>query len=940
MHKYIQLICFGLLMGGMNAQANISQNHIIYLKWNQILSPSLEGDRWKTGESDLDEVLDRFKVRQLRPAVVMKLEKDPIGLRRVLRLELESAEDSASLISVLRRLPKCEYAVNAPQRKTADVIIKGSSRGISNVPGDPLYPEQWFFPIMQAPSAWDLTHGSPTVVVAVVDNGTDWEHVDMSANIWSNSLESPNNGIDDDLNGFIDDIRGWDFIGNDNDPAPGGEDYHGTHTAGLVSAMMNNGRGVVGMAPSCKLMPLRCGSGDYITAGIDGILYAAHNGADVISLSWGGTSSNPWEQEVINDALLVGAVIVAAAGNEHSTIAHYPAAYEGVMAIAATDLNDELWNAGSIGSNYGPWITVCAPGVSILSLVPEGYGTSSGTSMSTPLVAGIAALVKSYHPSWTNDQIVSQIVNTANDIYPKNPSYIGDLGSGRVNAYRALAETAPGIQIADVSFAEISGDGDAKIDPGEIFAVILSLQNIGETTWDVNVTLNNDDIVQVTQGTWDLGQLNAGEIANNFANPFTISLIPGSYRNIQADLLFTVESENFYEGTLTETFWIDPGHADHDTGNVIFTITDFGAFGYFNPDIEQSFGSGFRYPPEGSNALFHGSLMAGVSTEKVSDCAYGSYLYRYDWAVVSGNGIEIIPGNQADQEGYAIYQDTRPPVNEQVGLRVTQQSYAWNQPGWEDFVILAFTLQNVSGDPLENLYVGLYMDWDLVYNTQNEADWDSLLALGYVYNDQVLAPNQRYYGTCMLSPTPASYRVINHTVIYPFSMTDAQKYQFMTSGFQQTSSTGPADQATLLSAGPFIMNPNDTEEVIFAVLGGDNLVDLQNNVLAAQEALNSITIALNGDNKFTAPQKFRIDTVYPRPSNGEIHLSFTLPGPGEVSFTLVDMLGRSIPFWRGFYSAGGVHNLSLPQWNGASGVYFLRGVTPYGSSAIKVLWMK
>jgi subtilisin family serine protease len=910
----------------------------VYLKWHLQTQPRLESGKWTTGAAALDEILRNFNLCRVEPALRQTRTADPFGLKRVLRLELDRAGEVAPLLTALRDLPGTKYAEEMPDRRTCYAGGGSPLRQTMNVPIDPLYAEQWFFPVMQAPSAWDLTHGSSSVVVAIVDNGTDLGHPDLAASIWNNADEISGNGVDDDGNGFIDDVNGWDFEDNDNNPEPeppGDPDYHGTHTAGLVGSVMDNGRGVTGIAPSCKVMVVRAGSGGFINSGLEGILYAAYNGADVISLSWGGTGSSSFEQDVINDALLQGAVIVAAAGNEGSTTHHYPAAYDGVLAVAATDPADHLWD----GSNHGSWVSVCAPGVAILSLVPDGYGMASGTSMATPLVAGVAALVKSYHPGWTGDQIYSQIIYTSDDISAKNPLYPGMLGTGRVNAYRAVAETAPGIQVAGVVVTETSGDGDGRLDPGETASLELSLQNMGETTGNVQVSLTSGDAyVQVNQGEWSFAEFSAGQILNNSAE---INILLGSDTNREVQLDVSVVSENFYAASLKAPIWIDPAFADHNTGNVAFTVTEFGAFGYYNYTHSEHHGSGFRYPPEGSNALYHGSLMAGTSTAKVSDCAYGTNAlpYRYDWETDADGEISMTSGLQADQEGFAVYQDTGPPPSEQVGLKVTQQSYAWTDAPNDDFVIISFSLENVSGSTLTDLYVGLYMDWDLINYDDNEANWDQNLALGYVYNAQVLAPNTRYYGTSLLSQNLASYRVIDNFAVPPMQTTDAQKYQWMSSGFVDTASTGPSDYVILLSAGPFTLEPDSVEQVVFAVFGGEDLIDLQANVTAAQTIWSSLTESL-----LTGPSsslgKASIGDVFPRPANGALRLQLNLPGPGEVSFDLIDLLGRSTPVWQGSFTEAGSHTITISDWNGASGIYFLRGTTPYGSVSTRIVWLK
>ncbi len=918
---------------------------ILYLKWSEELSPQRTSDCWETGARELDEVLRRFDLVEVQRVISSPRQTSAVGLQRVLRLTVSSGTDIVGLLQALRGLQGTEYIAENPCRTTSPDKDTSPLR-LDNVPGDPLYGEQWFYPVIQAPAAWDLARGNGSVV-AIVDNGTDWQHPDLAGNIWSNPGEIPGNSLDDDQNGFVDDIRGWDFFGQDNNPAPetfnGTVDYHGTHTAGLVAAVMNNQRGVVGMAPECKIMPIRVGVGSSIVYGLEGIIYAAQNGADVISLSWGGPGSNSFELDVIADAVLQGALVIAAAGNEGSSTPHYPAAYSNVLAVAATAPGD----VRSGFSNYGTWVSICAPGSNILSLIPAGYGTANGTSMSTPLVAGVAALIKSLHPDWTPQQIFTQIVYTADNIDYFNPLYIGLLGSGRINAYRAVTETAPGMRIENLAVTEVNGDGDGRLDPGETGNLILSLKNFGASTSNVQTTLTSgSSSLVVLQGNWNLAQLNAGAVADNSATPFMISVSPSAPSNTPASLTFTVNAEDFYSAILTSTLWVDPSFADHDTGDVIFTITDFGAFGFRNytQPGAASPGSGFRYPKNGSNALYHGSFLAGVSAGKVSDCAYGgSYVQRYDWQTAADGEITIGPGAHADQEGIAVYADTKPPPAEQVGLEVTQRSYAWSTPGADAFVILAFEMKNISVSPLSQLYAALYCDWDVAYYDSNRADWSADYNLGYTFNPLALSPNKRYYGTSLLNSQPASYRVIDNVndlpagPFYPW-MSDSMKWDFMTSGMVKTSGVNPSDYAMILSAGPFDLPAGASVTVAFSVLGGESLADLQDHAATALTYWNNLQIPFSI--KPSHLEGFEILDVFPKPANPEINLIFYLPAAGPVQFELLDITGRTLWRNRMFSASAGVHSTRIRCSEFASGIYFLRGTNHSGNSTTKVMILK
>jgi subtilisin family serine protease len=261
---------------------------------------------------------------------------------------------------------------------------------------------------IQPEKLWEYSKGKG-VVVAVIDTGVDYTHEDLAANIWINKDEIPGNGKDDDNNGYVDDIRGWDFVDKagyncsgledcskeDNDPRD--VNGHGTHVAGIIAAIQDNNKGISGIAPEAKIMPLKAGysagrSGFLKTSDIlEAITYAINNNADVINMSFAGAELSVLE-DILNFAFRLGIVCVAAAGNANSSTKTYPAGLSSVIAVGSVDSQ----NYKAYYSNYGDWVTVSAPGTFILSTLPNNsYDFKSGTSMAAPQVAGLVALLKS-----------------------------------------------------------------------------------------------------------------------------------------------------------------------------------------------------------------------------------------------------------------------------------------------------------------------------------------------------------------------------------------------------------------------------------------------------------------------------------------------------------------------------------------------------------------
>lgn len=370
------------------------------------------------------------------------------ALDSIYRVIFPNVAQVDALINTLSALPYVEYVEKNPLMFT------------SHTPND-LQSGQWALTKIQAEQAWDHSTGSPSVLVAVVDDAVAIDHQDISANIYLNTAEQGGLPLlDDDGNGRSDDLHGYDVANNDADPRPpsnatGNNDgfAHGTHVAGIVGAVSNNGVGIASIGYSVKILPVKIGrdSDAALTGGVDGIYYAMRSGADVINMSWGTTTDAATLKAVVQQAAASGALLVAAAGNDGYQLLQYPAAYSNVMSVGATDQND----VKAPFSNYGSTVDVMAPGVGIYSTLPEGnntYGNLSGTSMAAPLVAGLAGLTKSYFPSMNASQIRQRIEQGCEDISAQNPGMNGLIGAGRINAFHTLGNVA----VAEISEEDIS----------------------------------------------------------------------------------------------------------------------------------------------------------------------------------------------------------------------------------------------------------------------------------------------------------------------------------------------------------------------------------------------------------------------------------------------------------------------------------------------------
>ena len=343
------------------------------------------------------------------------------------------------------------------------------------VPNDPFFTQMWGLSNVgclfcdpgqpaaniDATKAWDITTGSDDIVAVVLDTGAQLQHEDLAANAWVNPREIAGNGVDDDVNGFVDDINGWNFYDDNNQTFnPAAELSHGTHVAGSIGAVSHNGIGVTGVAWHVKLMSLKFlggsqGKGKTSNA-VKGIYYAIdlrNRGVNVrvINASWGGGDESQSLREAIADANKAGILFVCAAGNSGDNtdeVPDFPSGYSidqpNTISVAA------LTQGGSLASfsNFGHRsVSLAAPGVSIYSTIPGNYTAFNGTSMATPYVSGIAVLLWAHEPFLTPAQVKERIVDTSEPL----PSLASMLSrSGRASAYNALINKVPGAQAPQV----------------------------------------------------------------------------------------------------------------------------------------------------------------------------------------------------------------------------------------------------------------------------------------------------------------------------------------------------------------------------------------------------------------------------------------------------------------------------------------------------------
>jgi len=438
----------------------------------------------RTNIPNLDKVNQQFKANKMqrvfRDAGKFEARHKKFGLHLWYEVEFSSSTPVSQLIKSYQNVAEVAMAEGIHATKQIKGIIPPENNKTpvpTALPGgtsDPLFVDQWHYENtgqndgtpgadISLLDAWTVETGNSSVIVAIEDGGIDFDHADLAANMWVNPGEIAGNGIDDDNNGYVDDIYGYNFADNTGDIYVGD---HGTHVAGTVAAVSNNGIGVSGIAggsgnnDGVKLMSCNvfsASSGGFAEA----YSYAADNGAVISQNSWSYSYPYQYDQAVLDgidyfianaggsNAPMNGGIVIFAAGNDNSQSRYYPAYYSNVLAVAATNKND----VKSYYSNYGTWVDIAAPGgelettnedpTAVLSTFPnDNYGVFQGTSMACPHVSGVAALVVSkYAGNITSDELRTKLVDNTDPIDALNSSrYEGKLGSGRLNAYKALTD--------------------------------------------------------------------------------------------------------------------------------------------------------------------------------------------------------------------------------------------------------------------------------------------------------------------------------------------------------------------------------------------------------------------------------------------------------------------------------------------------------------------
>ncbi|MEW6702992.1 MAG: S8 family serine peptidase, partial [Bacteroidota bacterium] len=863
------------------------------------------------------------EAEQIFPAQ-SKLNKGEEQLSRIYLLKYDSVDDPLELSKKISKQSGIEWAEPKYIHR------------VTYSPNDSIYvlKQQKNLRRIYADSAWTITKGDTSVLIAIVDTGVDWTHPDLAANI-----------LKDNSGGVI----GYDFGGLDGtpdndpreDPAPAGKNaYHGTHVAGIAGAVTDNKIGIASIGFNCTLLPVKASRSDrrdangypFIYYGFEGIKYAADKGAKIINCSWGGYSYSLYEQEIIDYATSKGTLVVAAAGNEGILSNFYPAGYKGVLSVGWLETESDLI---STKANYGRTVDVFAPGSTIISTWQKNLGSdqlynfSGGSSMASPLTAGLAGLVASKFPTYTPLQIAEQIRMTADNIDAANADSLKlFLGRGRINAFRAVSETnTKSVRAVDINFID-EGNKNGRLESGETVSIEISFINFLNPVTNVSVKLeSSDNAVVITNSSFDTGALSSLASTNNQSNKFQFKILTNAPFNYDLYLLLKFSGDGYSDFQWISTR-INPSYDTHNNGKITMSVTSKGtlAFNDFPTNLE---GDGFKFN-NGDNLMFEGALMYGTGPDKLIDAARSTQKQSTDFVTVLPVKVKNV-GNT--QEGYTVFSDAGAGTNA-LGIETRLSTYSYAQEPNDKFVILNSSFYNTTAQDINGLYAGYYVDWDLPQDdpTQDSTYFDQTENFAVVL-DKTERTNA-FVGAALISSDKFGYYPIDNNatsgevnMVDSDGFSDAEKWLTISGGIKKKT-FGLTDVSYVVSGGPFNLPAKQSTSIAFAIAAGSTIDELKNAIRQSRIKYSDIRTSIE-DERIKLPSDFILYQNYPNPFNPSTVISYQLSAFSYVTLKVYDVLGREVATlvneekqpgtYEVKFSVETLHAASLP-----SGVYFYR----------------
>ena len=747
-------------------------------------------------------------------------------LHNIYKIQLTPGADIWQLLLKLRNSGLVEYA--EPHYQNELLYIPNDPQA------NPANGKQSYLSVIKAYEAWDIQKSDSNMVIGIVDTGVKMDHVDLQ-NIAYNYAD-PINGIDDDGDGYIDNFHGWDIADQDNDPTADNHP-HGSPVTGLSSAATNNGIGMAGVGFKSRYLPVKIAqtATGKLYRDFEGVKYAADQGCKVINLSWGGAGNySRYGQDVINYAVLEkDAVVIAAAGNTNAELDFYPASFDHVLSVGATDIND---NKAS-WATYSYKIDIMAPGDNVYTTKNDGgYEITTGSSFAAPMVAGAAALVRAQFPQLSAIQVMEQLRVTSDDIYNvgSNMNYFGQLGHGRLNVYRALTDIlTPSVRMSDLQFQSNHGDlifsGDT-VQVSLIFTnylrqaenVTVRISNVSE-----NVYWHNDEIYIASLGTM--------QSFSNQDQPLTFvvsdKVQPGERLLFRIDYL-----GNYYTDFQYFEIPVTPGYFDISDGTIRATVASDGDIGFDDQSFRQGNGISFN------NELIaqHAGLIISLDKKHVINNMINDFKkFTRDQDFVAEQSARLYDNSMADYDARSVFKPKK-DISSALPIRIEQKVLIWNNPTENGYIIFEYRLINIGDSALTGLNAGLFADWDLNNSEFNEVSTVEMLKLGYAFDK---SENSLFAGMALISDHAFSHYAIDRLNLHGNSadfnsmFTDSLKHAYVSSGLQKTQAgvIGQGnDIAQIVGAKEFNLQPGEATKVTIAMLASESLQGLRDALALAK----------------------------------------------------------------------------------------------------------
>jgi hypothetical protein len=757
------------------------------------------------------------------------------------------------------------------------------------IPNDPLLDLQQMHYAMKSYEAWDIYQGDTNVVIGISDTGVLQVHEDLEGSIWTNEAEIPNNDIDDDGNGYVDDHNGYNFafhLDNTNRGNTYSTNPHGTGTAGLSSATVNNDIGVAGTGFKTKMFPFKTtvDGTNGIYFGYESMLYCAINDIDIVNCSWGGYSFSCVNESVIDYCVARGLIIVTGAGNHYSTKPFYPAAYKGVCAVGVTEPLDTI--IPMTGRGY--YVDIMAPGhKSWTTTNDSAYGSFCCTSGSAPLVAGMLALIKGLYPDLNNRQIIEFAKNCTDDISEINPNYRYHL-PGRMNMLKAVTDdpfSKPGIDVESFRFVKKGETTRTRFLVGDTITCSIDIHNyLGDASnlfFEMMILDDNDGSLKITNGDYALDHLKSGEEAD-----INFELLIEKENISQVLLRVDLQCEECENDYLMIPFYPTSNFINIENNGLALSLSDNGRIGYSDPPFNLQ-GIGLSHL-NSCSYLWEAGIICTENSEKVV-----SQVRNVD--SLPQNDLVISNPYLNPDENKILLSDGNAPEEKRIGLEISSE-YEYPDDT-SPCIKLNFEIKNVSGRDLKDLSMAYFFDWDI------GVAGDSNIVNNSSYNLKLLKQNNSssiivYHesgkdavGTLSysldedfdVSPIAASFE---NEVTYrsPDRFSDEEKIKYLNSGTQyETDSDG--DIAVI-------------NGIHFPGIIPDGDVRNYSMCLCADEDANSVKLLLvkcAGDEISSVEEESEhLLDIFPQPARDELFITFNNLVAGEYTIEIFDLLGREV----------------------------------------------